>query len=39
LAALSANPDDCRAFARAYNGPGYEANGAYHVKLARAMAA
>jgi len=36
LAALSTNPDDCRAFAKAYNGRAYEQNN-YHVKLARAM--
>lgn len=33
---LSANPEDCRPFARGYNGTGYERND-YHVKLARAM--
>jgi hypothetical protein len=37
LARLSPDPETCRAFARAYNGPAYERNGAYHVKLARAM--
>lgn len=34
--ALSTDPETCRAFARGYNGPGYE-DFAYHVKLARAM--
>lgn len=38
LAALSSNPETCRAFARAYNGRDYETNGAYHKKLAAAMA-
>ena len=33
---LSTNPDDCREFARRYNGGGYEKN-AYHRKLAEAM--
>ncbi|WP_054589875.1 N-acetylmuramidase domain-containing protein [Sphingopyxis macrogoltabida] len=33
---LSTNPDDCRAFARGYNGGGYEKG--YHRKLAEAMA-
>lgn len=33
---LSTNPEHCRAFARAYNGPAYEAN-RYHAKLAEAM--
>lgn len=37
LASLSPNPDDCRAFARAYNGGGYETF-AYHIRLARALA-
>lgn len=37
LRALSANPDDCRDFAKAYNGPSYE-QFAYHTKLAKAMA-
>lgn len=37
LQAISANPDDCRAFARAYNGPAYERFD-YHAKIARAMA-
>ena len=37
LRALSANRDDCRAFAKAYNGPAYEKY-AYHTKLAAAMA-
>lgn len=36
IRALSADPDTCRAFARAYNGPSYERLG-YHTKLARAM--
>lgn len=34
--ALSTNPDDCRAFAKSYNGTGY-AKGGYHLKLAEAM--
>lgn len=34
--ALSTNPDDCRAFAKGYNGTGY-AKGGYHLKLAEAM--
>ena len=33
---LGTNPNDCRPFARAYNGAGYERND-YHTKLARAM--
>ena len=33
---LSTNPNDCRAFAKAYNGPAYEKFD-YHNKLARAM--
>ncbi|MEE4452852.1 N-acetylmuramidase domain-containing protein [Novosphingobium resinovorum] len=37
LRALSRDPDDCRAFARAYNGTGYETY-KYHTKLAAAMA-
>lgn len=37
LRALSRDPDDCRAFARAYNGPGYETY-KYHTKLAAALA-
>jgi hypothetical protein len=37
LRALSADPEACRAFAKAYNGANYAANGAYHEKLARAM--
>lgn len=37
LRALSNNPDDCRAFAKGFNGPAYERNN-YHVKLAQAMA-
>ncbi len=36
LRALSSNAEDCRAFARAYNGPRYERH-AYHTKLARAL--
>lgn len=36
LRVLSADPDDCREFAKRYNGSGYERN-AYHVKLAEAM--
>ena len=36
MAALSANPDACRAFARAYNGAKYAELG-YHTKLAKAM--
>jgi len=36
LRALSADPDDCRDFAKRYNGPAYEKN-RYHVKLAEAM--
>lgn len=36
MAAISTDPEDCRAFARAYNGPAY-AKGRYHEKLARAM--
>lgn len=34
--ALSTNPDDCRAFAKGYNGPKYEKY-QYHLKLAKAM--
>jgi hypothetical protein len=37
LRRLSADPEDCRAFARAYNGSGYE-RFAYHTKLAERMA-
>lgn len=37
LRALSRDPDDCRAFAKGYNGPAYE-RFAYHTKLAAAMA-
>lgn len=37
MAAISAEPDDCRAFARRYNGAGYERNG-YHLKIAAAFA-
>lgn len=33
---LTGNPDTCRPFAAAYNGPGYRRN-AYHEKLAEAM--
>lgn len=36
MAKLSSNPEDCRAFAKAYNGPGY-VNFDYHHKLAAAM--
>jgi hypothetical protein len=36
LRALSARPEDCRAFARAYNGPKFEVN-SYHTKLAEQM--
>lgn len=36
LRAISANPDNCRAFAKAYNGSGYEKFD-YHTKIARAM--
>jgi len=36
MAALSTNPETCRAFARAYNGPSYR-DFDYHVKLAKAM--
>jgi hypothetical protein len=36
LRALSADPDTCRPFAKAYNGPLYERN-SYHRKLAQAM--
>lgn len=36
LRALSSNPEDCRAFAMAYNGPSYEVN-AYHTKLAKSL--
>jgi hypothetical protein len=36
LRALSANPDDCRPFAKGYNGPAYE-KFSYHTKLASAM--
>lgn len=34
--ALSTNPEDCRAFAKGYNGPAYAKHG-YHTKLAAAM--
>lgn len=37
LQALSDNPDDCRPFAKGYNGPAYERFD-YHEKLAEAMA-
>lgn len=36
LRALSSDPDDCRGFAKGYNGPGYE-RFSYHTKLAEAM--
>lgn len=36
MSAISTDPEDCRAFARSYNGPRY-ADGKYHEKLARAM--
>jgi len=36
MTALSDDPDDCRAFAKAYNGPNY-VRFDYHGKLARAM--
>jgi len=36
MAALSADPKTCRAFAKAYNGPSYR-DFDYHVKLAKAM--
>jgi hypothetical protein len=36
LRALSSDPEDCRAFAKAYNGPAYERFD-YHTKMARAM--
>ncbi|WP_408589052.1 N-acetylmuramidase domain-containing protein [Novosphingobium sp.] len=36
MAAISTNPDTCRAFAKAYNGPKYEQFN-YHNKLAAAM--
>lgn len=36
LAAISANPETCRAFARGYNGPDYAQSG-YHTRLSRAM--
>ena len=36
LRALTSDPDDCRPFAKAYNGPSYE-RFTYHTKLARAM--
>ncbi len=37
LSDISTNPDDCRAFARSYNGSSYERFD-YHTKIARAMA-
>lgn len=37
LKAVSNNPEDCIAFARGYNGPGYARNN-YHVKIAQAHA-
>lgn len=36
MRSLSGNPEDCRAFAKGYNGPGYRKY-AYHEKLAREM--
>ena len=36
MKALSTDPESCRAFAKAYNGPSYR-NFDYHIKLARAM--
>lgn len=36
LRALSANPNECRHFAKGYNGPAYE-KFSYHTKLAKAM--
>lgn len=36
MRALSSDPETCRGFARAYNGPAYARLG-YHTKLARAM--
>lgn len=36
IAQLSTDPEDCRGFAAAYNGPGYR-KFSYHEKLARAM--
>jgi hypothetical protein len=36
MRALSPNPETCRAFAKAYNGPGY-VKFDYHTKLAKAM--
>lgn len=36
MRSISTDPEDCRAFARAYNGKDYAA-GAYHLKLAKAM--
>lgn len=36
LRSVSADPETCRAFARGYNGAGYEQN-AYHVKIADAF--
>lgn len=38
LRAVTSNPETCRAFAAAYNGPGY-ARFDYHTKIARRMAA
>lgn len=35
-ACRAASPDSCRAFAKGYNGGGYEAN-SYHVKMAEAL--
>ena len=36
-ACKAGNPDSCRAFARGYNGAGFEKN-QYHIKMARALA-
>jgi N-acetylmuramidase len=36
LQLVSTNPDDCRPFAKGYNGPAYE-DGGYHVKIADEM--
>lgn len=38
LRQVSTNPDDCRPFAKGYNGSGYEAGG-YHTKIASQMKA
>jgi hypothetical protein len=37
MAMISTDPDDCRPFAKGYNGPKYE-DFDYHEKLAKAMA-